>query len=554
MARTAIARWLVFGIVSVAIAAYYKWEVRAAGTDFQWGQDSLGGYYDWLAQGFVAGHLYLPVDPDPRLLALPNPIDPKAGLDLPKMFDAVLYKEHYYLYHGPVPAVLLFAPYRLITHHDLPENYALYLLCLGGFVFSALTLMLLVDAPPWLLAVMLIGLACCQSVPFLLNRIWVYELAIGGGYFCIAAAIYFFVRQWHWAAGLMFGLAVGCRPHLGFVAFFALVALAFSHRRRVPAFLIPLALVGIAIGAYNFARFGNPLEFGLTYQITGEFQGRLVPRLANVVPGLFYNLLAGVNFVPVFPWILMPLHPLMVPRPPEYFIEPIVGALWLAPFLPAAFGVFFIRRLRASIWFVPASALAILFFLTTTGLSTQRYEVDFLPMLVLAALAAAAQWKHRALLVPLAAFGVAVNAAMGITGPYDEIVHNKPDRYVTIARWLSPIEKLRPQLNPAFDERFSTRILTGYDHVRKDLFFAGQPPYRYEVYLDRLNGRAVLVSQFNRESVMREVPFSAEPVEFEVRYLPSTGEAIVSTGGAELLRQKIGTLIAAPVEISATGL
>ncbi len=531
--------------------------MRAAGSDFAWGRGDLGGYYNWLARGFAEGHLYMPVEPDPRLLALPNPIDPKAGLDLPKMFDAVLYNRHYYLYHGAAPAVLLFVPWLLLTHHDLPENYALYLLCLGGYLFMALTLMALADRGPWMTGLMLVALACCTLVPFLLNRIWVYELAIGGGYFCIAAAIYFFVRQWHWASGLMFGMAVGCRPHLGIVAGFALAALAISNRRRLPAFLIPLAAVGVAIAIYNFARFGNPLEFGLTYQITGENQGRVTPRLVNVRPGLFYNLLAGVDFSAVFPWLLMPLQPRVVPRPPEYFIEPIVGALWLAPFLPAALGVFFIRRLRALIWFVPVSALAILFFLTTTGLSTQRYEVDFLPLLVLAALAVFAELNSRvlnAVLMACVAFGTAVNGAMGIRGPYAEIVHNRPERYVKIARFFSPVERLRPQLNPAFDVGFSTRVAKRSDHERRDIFFAGQPPWRYELFLDQLGGKAVLVSWFNSDSVSRELPFSDQPVPFEVKYIPSTGEAVVAVGGSELIRQKIGTLIAAPADIGATGL
>jgi hypothetical protein len=176
------AKWIVFGLLACAVAAYYKWEVRAAGNDFAWHQD-LTGYYNYLAQGFVQGHLYLPIEPDPRLLALPDPIDPKAGLDLPKLFDGVLYNRRYYLYHGAGPAVMLFAPYRLVTHHDLPENYALYLFCFGGFLFYALTLMRLVEVKAWLLAVMLIALACCQSIPFLMTRIWVYELAIAGGYF-----------------------------------------------------------------------------------------------------------------------------------------------------------------------------------------------------------------------------------------------------------------------------------------------------------------------------------------------------------------------------------
>jgi hypothetical protein len=108
---------------------------------------------------------------------------------------------------------------------------------------------------------------------------------------------------------------------------------------------------------------------------------------------------------------------------------------------------------------------------------------------------------------------------------------------------------LRPQLNPAFDERFSRRIVKGFDHFRTDVFFAGHLPYRYEVYLDQLDGKAVVVSRYYMDTVSHEVPFSAAPVEFEVKYLPGTGEAVVSVGGAEVIRQKIGTLVAAPAEI-----
>jgi hypothetical protein len=548
-----MAKWFVFGLIALATGAYYKWEVRATGNNFVWDQNYLGGYYNYLAHGFTDGHLYLPVEPDPRLLALPNPIDPKAGVDLPKLFDAVLYNRHYYLYHGAGPAVMLFYPWRALTHRDLPENYALYLLCFGGFLFSALTLMYLVDVKPWLLAVMLVALACCTSLPFLMNRIWVYEIAIGGGYFCMAAALYFFVRGWDIPSGLMFGMAVACRPHLGFIAGFAVLALAVSQWRRLLRFVPPLALVGIAIAAYNFARFGNPLEFGLTWQITGEYQGRVVPRMVNVIPGLFYNLLAGIDFSRVFPFLVMPEAPRIVPRPPEYFIEPIVGALWLAPFLPAAFGVFFIERLRTLIWFVPVSALTILFFLTTTGLSTQRYEVDFLPWLALSALAVIAELKSRALNIALmasVAFGTVLNASMGITGPYDEITRNKPARYLAIAKFFSPLQSLRPQLNPAFDERFSAPIPNALDHETTQLFHAGQPPYRYELFIDHLNGKPALVSKFGMERIIKEVPVSKEPVAFEVRYLPASGEAVVTVGGSELIRHKLGTLIAAPVEIA----
>jgi hypothetical protein len=157
-------------------------------------------------------------------------------------------------------------------------------------------------------------------------------------------------------------------------------------------------------------------------------------------------------------------------------------------------------------------------------------------------------------LVASVAFGAVANAAMGINGPYTEIVHNKPDRYMKIARFFSPVPSLRPQLNPSFDVHFLAPVVKRHDYERKDLFFAGQPPYRYEVFLDQHNGTAELVSSYHFENVSRQIPFSDSPVDFEAKYLPASGEAVVSCNGVEVLRQKLGTLIAAPAEISVRGL
>ena len=46
-----------------------------------------------------------------------------------------LYRGRYYLYHGVAPAVLLFTPWRLVTGHDVPENFALALFCLADSCF-----------------------------------------------------------------------------------------------------------------------------------------------------------------------------------------------------------------------------------------------------------------------------------------------------------------------------------------------------------------------------------------------------------------------------------
>src|SRR5271170_3296922 len=61
--------------------------------------------YARLADGFLHGQLSLPARPDPRLLVLTNPYDPKANAGL-RLDDAVLFNGKYYIYWGPVPALL----------------------------------------------------------------------------------------------------------------------------------------------------------------------------------------------------------------------------------------------------------------------------------------------------------------------------------------------------------------------------------------------------------------------------------------------------------------
>ena len=47
-----------------------------------------------------------------------------------------------------------------------------------------------------MLTAMLLALGICQGIPFLLSRVWVYELAVGGGYFCLSGAVFFLARSW----------------------------------------------------------------------------------------------------------------------------------------------------------------------------------------------------------------------------------------------------------------------------------------------------------------------------------------------------------------------
>ncbi len=370
--------------VIFAVLVYYLW-ASTAFNDF-----SPNGYYNYLTRGFAAGHLYVPIEVNPLLLARPNPYDPSVPDDL-KMHDMALYKGHYFLYHGPAPALLAFLPYRLLSRRDLPESIAVFLFVSLAFLANALSLAKLNPKADPLLYLAL-GIANC--IPFLLHRIFVYEVAISCGYAClsVAFALHFYHR--YLLAGLFFGLAFLSRPHLA-------IALLFASPRCWPGAVVPI----LASLGYNYLRFDSPFEFGLNYLLAGVNQQSPNYALANLQPSLHLFLLQPPVWLTRFPWIEISSLT-SIALPPNFFHENIMGALWLSPFLVCA-------RPQARL---AATCFGLLLFLSSTGWVTQRYLIDFLPLLVLASLSGKAPPRIQRVLILV---GLALNLLLHIQGPYN---------------------------------------------------------------------------------------------------------------------------------------
>ncbi len=573
-----MARRVVFAAVATLVGVYYLWAVRASGTRFEWGYD-LDGYYNFLARAFTGGHLYLPIQPSPALLAQPDPWDPSVDPSI-KWHDMVLYGGRYYLYFGAAPAVLFFAPWRLATGHDLPQNFAMFLMAFGGFLFSSGALLRVLDRfavkpGPLLLAAMLLALGLGQSVPYLLNRVAVYEIAIAGGYFCLSAAVFFLVRgigsprapYWLAASGLMYGAAVASRPHLILAGLIALAALVWMYGRErkweVVAFALAFALVGAAIALYNYERFGNPFEFGFRYQLAGPGQNRIELSGHNLVPGAYFMLLSRPEMSPVFPWMRMVFrfpfdsaerHPL----PRDYFVEPCVGALWVAPFLLAALVMPFSRGI---LWIPAASSAAILLFLMSTHLATHRYEVDFVPLAVFTAVANLAVFVCRisgrrravftAAFVALIGYTTVANLALGFEGPYDDILKDRPLRYVRIARWFSPAREYRPLLDPEITVDLRARFIPEPAGFREPIVTIGHSHHQLFLYAEHGADMLRLVSQADDAKATCDLPApGSEPVPIHLAFSPLTHELTVAVGGQVVIRQVAGMLIAAPAQVA----
>jgi len=457
-------------------------------------QGALGpvGYYDLLARGFARGKVYLPVMPPPELLALPNPWDERFN-ERYRLLDAVLFEGRYYLYHGAAPALLLFTPWYLLTRHDLPENFAAFLFALGSYILlSALFLRILrelkIRLASGLLLLFLIALGVSQAVPFLLHRPRVYEVAIAAGVFFLSGGFYCLFRVlraeagaawWAGLSGLCFGLAAASRPHYGMAAAVALVLLVCRNqalplfvrfvRREVLAFGALAGACAGAIMAYNYARFSDPLEFGLRYQLGYAFYRNIHLSLGNLLPGLYYLLACPPDLVPEFPFFRLALwhsfDRFLPPLPPRYFLEPTGGLLLLTPIVLLAPLPLLLRKVRqkppvlALLAALCAYIVACVLFVAGTGLTSERYEVDFAPFLLLLGCVGAAvalpSLRGRARMIATAGvtillvYGIATHLGLAVQGPYDQFVQTHPESYVKLARWFSPVARYRPQFNPS---------------------------------------------------------------------------------------------------------
>jgi tetratricopeptide (TPR) repeat protein len=369
-------------------------------------------YYNLLVQGFRAGQLNLKTDVPRGLAQLADPYDPVAHAAYP-VGDMSYYKGKLYFYYGATPAVVLFWPQVVLTGHYLPQKDAAVIFCFVGFLVSVGLLRVLwrryfPQVGITVVAAGALALGLATGVPMILARCDFYDVSISCGYaltMLSVAAIWKALNdsshrgQWVAAASLAYGLAVGARPTLLFGAVILLVPVvrAWRERRKVWAVLLasagPIAIIGLGLMAYNLLRFDNPFEFGYRYQLAGDRQLTLQvfsPRY------LWYNLrvyfLAAARWSGRFPFVqdaTAPAMPAGHGQPEQTFgVLTNIPLVWLALAAPLAWrnrsgGARTILRglLAAMVVLFGFGALTLGFCCYSVG----RYEVDFLPALMLLA-------------------------------------------------------------------------------------------------------------------------------------------------------------------------
>jgi hypothetical protein len=288
-----------------------------------------------------------------------------------------------------------------------------------------------------------------------------------------------------------------------------------------------------------------------------------------MLPGFYYMLLSRPYIAPVFPWISMVWHfifdsPQSYPFPPQYFIEPTVGALWLSPLILAAPFVPFQARVgreaRLIVAIVSLSSGAVLLFLMSAHLASHRYETDFVPSGVFAAVAGlgirvcrTSGWRRARLGVALAlvvGYSTVANFALGFTGPYDDILKNRPKSYVRIARWFSPAWEFRPKIDPEVVVDLSISFPAQAPGYREPLISIGHSHYAYSLFVDHTATALRLISASDDSEVTYDMPFPGEkPIGVRLAYSSSQHLLTVEIDGRMAIAQPVEMLIAAPAEI-----
>lgn len=325
-------------------------------------------YYTRQASSFLHGQLALEQAPDPALLALPNPYDHKARKNVPVLGDASLYGGKYYLYFGPFPALAL-----AVVSGILPikpgDQIFLYLFTFGLFFLQAIFFRDMVrrffpSIPGWVLPMGIIILGVTGPMTRMLTHPFIHEAAIAGGQLLFTAGFYaaflaFEGKSIHKGklllAGSLWAFSVATRTTqlvpVGYMVLLTCLFIFYQYSkpeskrdmgRSILALITPLAVCGLILAWYNWARFDSILEFGLYYQLAAfnlQTNYSILFSRIYILQNIYNYFLNPFGVTGGFPFV----HPLAgteksilasIELPNLYAVEgKFPGALYSTPFL-----------------------------------------------------------------------------------------------------------------------------------------------------------------------------------------------------------------------------
>jgi hypothetical protein len=486
-------------ILGTLVMVSYFWFV-SAGHWTNWPKTT--SYYQQLGDAFAHGQVSLLEEPAPALLSLEDPYTFANREGIAHPWDVVFYQGKFYLYWGPAPALVVLLT-GLISRVEFGDHKLVFIFVSGVFILSALLILRIrsrfFPSLRWVYVIpgiLLAGFA--NPMLWLLNRPAVYEAAIASGQFFLISGIYFVFlaleknRLEFWKlmlSGACLGLAVASRASLAYAALFlAMMIAGYVFRlgkllpekiRRLGSFALPLAMIAAALGWYNWVRFGDWLEFGFKYQLTGMNTHILTFSPANLLINLHNYFLNPYRLLSTFPYVKPRLGSLFIffpiKSPSNYYSEHTTGILLTTPFI-----LFALIPVVHLLWFAGKSATGAikkipftdersgdgLFRWTALSLAggaffafapillyiagIMRFLGDVMPLLVLLStfgLLMARQYVDgkstsvfwfNLLVIVLTLYSITVSLLLAVTGAEARFEHLNPILFDKLTRWFTP--------------------------------------------------------------------------------------------------------------------
>lgn len=303
-------------------------------------QGGVENYSPYIQQldAFLKGQLHIDVQPSEALLALGDPYNPAERVGIPYLFDRAFYAGKYYSYFGIAPIITVYLPFYLLSG-VLPDD------CTVMGIFSIITAIFMPLAVielaklinkkimPWFAAVCAVG-AYFAGLSLIIQRGFTpfyYIASEAGTAFVCAFAFFIFkalgkkkagARVAYMAlAGTSFALAFLSRINSVLpaaavtVAFVIIYAVKSLKEKRIPSFVgemaalaLPVAAAGTFSLCYNYLRFGNPLEFGASYQLTVADASLYKLYAGGIVPSIYHYFFQPFLPAEKFPYIGISRH------------------------------------------------------------------------------------------------------------------------------------------------------------------------------------------------------------------------------------------------------
>jgi len=151
----------------------------------------------------------------------------------------------------------------------------------------------------------------------------------------------------------------------------------------------------------------------------------------------------------------------------------------------------------------------------------------------------------------LLTYSLLVSAALGFSGPYDDILRYRPQSYLRIARRFSPSAEYRPMLNPRITLEFTATPYAETEGYAEPLVVMGHAHLQYFLYIQHRPGGLRLVSQYEEAKVTYDVdgPQNA-PLRIRLAYSPEQRQMTVEVNGRQAIVQPVPTLVTAPAEVA----